>query len=375
MLKFHFLNVGNGDCAIVEYANEGSQPVFGVIDSNKRGQETAPVLRKLRLLGADKLAFVVLTHPHADHFKGLKEVLDFFGDRIDHIFSFPIDRDRARLSKFARAYATALDGAENKGPLEIAGELFAVLLKFVQLNEQSQRWETPVGDGTNVFIKCMPGLDITTVIPHANVKGPFFKSIDDGTSAMHAERHNHLSLALRFSYAGKKIILGGDGTDENWMWVRKRTHSNTGSEFGSANSDAAKLPHHGSAIDCGPLVLDYIFNETNPASDENRRRIAIISANGRSHPSPDVLRDLRRRGIDPYCTGLSRACSPAVALPSVASSTVDPTLIRFIAGVAQPATRDAACQGDITLTILPDGSMHVTPQYSAPCGMRSNSII
>jgi metal-dependent hydrolase (beta-lactamase superfamily II) len=65
MLKVHVLNVEHGDSIIVEF--NGS---FGLIDSNRCGQRI-PALEKLQALGAERLRFVALTHPHHDHYRGI----------------------------------------------------------------------------------------------------------------------------------------------------------------------------------------------------------------------------------------------------------------------------------------------------------------
>lgn len=370
MLKFHILNVGHGDSVVVEFRADGMEPSFGLVDSNKRGVEVAPALQLLQRLGATRLAFIALTHPHADHFRGMYEVLQHFGNQVDNIFSFPIDREPKRLTAFATAYAKAYENAENPKDIEIATELLSILLHFVQLNERDPRWECPVGDGARMHVPAMPGVDVTLILPDARVKGEFFTAIDRGQSVLKSDRNNNLSLAIRFQYGGHQVVLGGDGTNENWMWVRKRTPSQTGKEFGSTRASAVKLPHHGSKLDCGPLVLDYLFGMEDETKSAESKRIAIISADGRSHPAPEVLKDLHRRGIQPFCTGLSKLCSGGIPLPSISSNVIDQRLVTFVAQVAEPSAKPSPCQGNITLTLDSNGQMTIVPQHNSPCGLR-----
>lgn len=373
MLTLHFLNVGHGDCTIVEYVAEDGRKSFGLIDSNRKGDEYPVALSTLLARGAEDLAFVALTHPHADHYRGMKLVLEHFGDRIHGIFTFPIDRDKGTLSRFAAAYAEALDEAEDLASIELAKELAAILLHFFRLNNASQRWDAPTGRGSFLPVPSMPDVHISALVPHAGVRGPFQAALANGTTVMEASQQNHLSMGILVEYAGRRIVLGGDGTARNWSYVRQRERRGPDGEYGSLNAHVAKLPHHGSHLDCDPLVLDYIFgNRTAPHDDD---RFAIISADGRSHPSASVLADLRSRGIDPYCTGLSHSCSGAVAIQSVSSNLIDPALVKFVAGVAEPSTRSAPCQGHIQLCIKPDGVIDIATQRGLACAMRRLPVI
>lgn len=364
------MNVGHGDSIIVEFVDQDHQSHYGLVDSNKRGQETPPALRFFQQRGVTHLAFLVLTHEHADHYRGMNAIMSHFGHSIGAIFTYPLDRSRARLAKLAGAYAEALEGSEDSHAFDIAEELLSILNKFVDLNEQANCWETPQGDGARLHVPELANVQITSVIPHAGVKGPFYQAIDNGRSILKADQQNDLSLALRFRYAGQEVVLGGDGTYQNWMHVRQRTSKPDGSSYGSTQAQAVKLPHHGSKIDCKPLVLDYLFDDKAVTTQSLPQKIAIISADGRKHPAPEVLRDLKDRGIHPYCTGLSTACSGSVPLPSVSSNVIEPSLVRLVAGFAEPSSRPAACQGNIALSIDSAGQMAVRPEINSLCLMR-----
>lgn len=69
-LSVYFIDVGEGDCTLLESDDE-----FVLIDAGERdyGEE---VLRYIEDRGADELKYVIATHPHADHIGGLRTVID-----------------------------------------------------------------------------------------------------------------------------------------------------------------------------------------------------------------------------------------------------------------------------------------------------------
>lgn len=376
MLKFYFINVGHGSSTVVSFTDADGKESYGIVDSNKKGAETPPALRTLKKLGAEHLAFVALTHPHADHYRGLAEIMAEYADRIDHAFTFPIDRDKARLTKWANSYKTLADGVPNEEILQDFEELLKVVVAFYKMGDA---WEPLCNFGARLHVDAMPGVNISLLLPPSSVKGEFFASILEGKSAYKQDKDNRLSLAIRFEYAGRTIVLGGDGTYENWMYVRKRTPDAHGAnQFGSLSADLVNLPHHGSRRDADPLVLDYLFGSH--SGDGNARaaadnvaqddRIAIISADGRSHPDGDVLKHLGRKKIRPFCTNLSRVCSSAQPTPNVSCHGVEKVLERFVASAAIATSKPATCQGDVCVTIDPDGAISVARQFEVPCAFR-----
>jgi beta-lactamase superfamily II metal-dependent hydrolase len=87
MLKLHFLNVGQGSSAVVEFTR-GDCNHFGLIDSNCPLGESPRALQKLRDLACHHLSFVALTHPHDDHYGDLINVLMHIKARLRNSIHF-----------------------------------------------------------------------------------------------------------------------------------------------------------------------------------------------------------------------------------------------------------------------------------------------
>lgn len=75
--KVHYIDVGQGDCELVECDGR-----FMLIDAGENGHEN-DVINYLTRLGVEKLDYVVASHQHSDHIGGLAEVLaEFDADNI-----------------------------------------------------------------------------------------------------------------------------------------------------------------------------------------------------------------------------------------------------------------------------------------------------
>ena len=72
-IKFHFLNVGDGDCTIVEFPSGR----LGMVDVCTKNEGTNVVqYMKSHLPDKNVIFRFILTHPHQDHLHGLKELTD-----------------------------------------------------------------------------------------------------------------------------------------------------------------------------------------------------------------------------------------------------------------------------------------------------------
>ena len=73
-LRVHFLNVGQGDCSLVQTA-DGRNVLIDAGDVETANDVTEYLLRN----GVHRIDLLVITHPHSDHIGGLPEILDKFG--------------------------------------------------------------------------------------------------------------------------------------------------------------------------------------------------------------------------------------------------------------------------------------------------------
>lgn len=360
MLAIHILNVGHGDSIVIEYTDPEDNKAFGVIDSNRVKNKQPPALRKLQELNAEKLSFVALTHPHADHYKGLLDILEAYQGKVDSFYTFPLDHHKeGRLKALTNIYGELYKDTDGGIPRSNLAEYVKIL---AHAKNHIEDWQEHSGHLSLLTPSGFAGIDISVIMPPSLVKGIYFEMIRSGDfDAVEKEGLNVLSLAFLVAYRGKEVVLGGDATYKNWL-KHKQLSARREEKL---HADAAKLPHHGSQKECRPRIIEYIFGD-------NDKRFACISANGRSHPDSETLVELKRQNILPYCTNLAKDCGGQMNKVFPLDTQIDPKLLLYLNRVMDESLVDSQqpCQGDITITIDNDGALSVTPERDLPCPYR-----
>ena len=174
-LRVHFLDVGQGDCTLIEFP-DGK---FMMIDGGNDGETVRrTVLGYCKALGVGTLDYVLLTHPESDHAGGLDDAVRCFG--ADVIF-LPY------TSQTGRIYADLLHAAEKSG-----AEC-----------RISQTYEYVCAEQADAFYFLLflsplgPTLGGSYYIP-ANAEDATTQDVNDASAVVYLE------------YAGRSLLLTGD---------------------------------------------------------------------------------------------------------------------------------------------------------------------
>lgn len=357
-LTFHVLNVGHGSSVVIDYEGETGRH-FGVIDCNTGGPNPDLTLHKLQALGATELSFIGLTHPHKDHYSGLFSVIRAYQPNISNFFSFPMGdlvQNKDRLKKLGIQLIKLSETTDGEVERRAAVE-FVQILRWA--NGLGSNWYECAGDENRIAPVGFSSVNISTLLPPRTAKGDYISRIEKGMQYVFGHiDDNDLSLAFQFEYAGKKIILGGDGSKKNWD-RREKFEKNAGY---TPRADVVNLPHHGSRYDNEPSLIERLFLKEGA-------RYAITSANGISHPAQEVIDDLSSRDIEPYCTNLMPVCGANVTqLRSITG--LDGELSRWLKETATDPTLMQPCQGSVTVKIDAAGTLEVKPEFDHFCPFR-----
>lgn len=236
-LNAYFINVGQGDAIYLEFPNGTN----ALIDGGPSGE---PVYQFLKEKGVTKLDRVVLTHPHSDHYRGLKKVFNSF--EVKNYYDTRAENVDAQGDNNLRDLAKAKPGCKTLYP-EPGSEL---------------KWDT------NVTVKVM-------------------SSCTEAVQMHDNDETNNCSLVLRVYYNGHGILLMGDAesTIETAMMRIYRS---------GLNSTYIKVGHHGARTSTSASFLARV-----------QPKVAIISVgkdNVYGHPHKEALDRLRAAGAQVFTT-------------------------------------------------------------------------
>lgn len=248
---------GGGGDAILLTDSTGSGMRHALIDAGPAGQDAADpgyVARRLQALGVARLDFVQLTHAHADHYGGLSAVLA----------AVPVGwfvyngQQRANVSGYQNVLASAASRADT---VVVPAAVTALPFGFSEGAAQ--------------------------VVP------PLAAYL--ANSAATSTQLNEGSLGTSLRRGTFSMFFTGDGEVEaNTRW--RTTYSSL-----TAGVTALKVGHHGA----NNAIFDNGFSGASSWLAHTQPRVAVISANGRTHPRINALNALLGRpATETYCTSV-----------------------------------------------------------------------
>lgn len=246
-----FAAVGQGDCVHIRAADHDVLIDGGGISSGYNVGKGI-LMPYLMHAGADSIDIALVTHLHADHYKGITELSDVFP-----VGAIGIPADYRDLSASGNE-TDPLNGSDGHLPKEIY-----------------------IGPDTKIDIS--DGVYIETIWPVKETARPY--AADD------PNEHNAVYM---IHYKDIKVMVTGDmqGTDERDM-VEYYDGTDT------LSCDILKVAHHGSRSSSCEEFLDAA-----------RPRIAVIQCgrnNFYGHPHRQTLDRLEKRGIQVFRTDISGA--------------------------------------------------------------------
>lgn len=248
------IDVGWGDSIFLEHVDNANNRRFALIDSNdtENYRSTEIFLKRyFEIAGIDYLnhkpifEFVMLSHAHNDHAKGLKRLMAYFGTRN---FFYP--------------------KSNNWGS-------HAGLLNFANRSSNVEHHESV---DTNKIMDKFGDVSIEVLWPPHDL---FHKN------------ENNNSIVLLCTHGSNKLILTGDAEEEVWHQIANRIPDDTG---------FFKIPHHGSVNGtfdpsddstpwfdhCPPSALLAISSHIRPHGHPHHKVIDLLESNNRTYLRTDV---------------------------------------------------------------------------------------
>lgn len=286
MLSLHFLNVGDGDAALIEEM-AGERIYRLLVDVGNAGppresgscQTTAA--EYLRRHGVEHIDDLVVTHLHLDHFGGLRDVLE------------TVEVERVYAGFFPSPAAISLTPEPNAA--KTVRGLYQCLELWRQDVEELRRRGVRLCPVTGSGKELEAVSDLRTELLCASPTESVVQrrvwdallageDVPGGLVYWSSKFRNPGSLRVSLTYAGHRMELAGDCLAEGW-------------EGQADPCDLLKVPHHGDRR-----------SMTARAADRLCPRWAVVSCGGeyisrKDRPSDLTLALLRSRGAKVWFTG------------------------------------------------------------------------
>lgn len=276
-LRVHFVDVGQGDAAIIELPDGKTMLIDGGDESHSSKRS---LLRYANALGVGKFDYVLVSHPDEDHAGGIDDVIRCFGAEKAFI---PYYTSYEKDSSFA--------------------EVLDTLAKEKCETEVSERFDVILPETEEYFYY------LTFLSPYqSGIPGSYYDAANSETAT--DTDVNNISAVVWLEYAGRSILFTGDITEKveadlleeyetlgancfskcvETAWGDKVTVS---PDLGKL--DFLKAAHHGSAASTCEKFLEL----TSPEA----AFISVGAGNAYGHPSQETVARLVSAGADIYRT-------------------------------------------------------------------------
>jgi len=284
-MKVSFKDVGQGDSIIIEWQDAAQNKKIGVVDCKLKGKFN-PVLEYLKASDYKEIAFLILSHPHEDHYSGYLELLNYIEESNKTIVRFGHTLSFAGIESYWKYFEVSTKATTL---------ITEIKKKWFDLNKKGIIKKIDILT-VNVNLHIDEQVSITCISPsHADfleyqrrVKLNEVKYEKEASQAA-----NLLSTTLKVSFGNYNYLFTSD--TENFALngaFEREPHLLKGIKF-----HVCQVAHHGSAKNYDPKFWEgiEIFEIQN----------AIASAgNGYRHPSYKVLKAFYHSGYKVYCTNI-----------------------------------------------------------------------
>jgi beta-lactamase superfamily II metal-dependent hydrolase len=233
-VKIHFVSVGQGDAAVIELPNNE----YMLIDAGSTSSGFDSIEKYYSgylddVVDGDEIDYMVATHPDADHYNMLSDVLADY--KVGNIYyNYYADA--------SKSYKTFMTNAEN--------------------------------EGANLFMIDTDD-DSTMTFSAGSCSVSLYSCGNDGISGENATISNSMSIMCLLAFGGRKILFAGDATAGKEKWFIGYTSP------ADMDVDFLKVAHHGSKYSSTEEFLGYVKPEY--------AVISVGEGNSYGHPSQDAL--------------------------------------------------------------------------------------
>ncbi|WP_040254119.1 ComEC/Rec2 family competence protein [Psychroserpens mesophilus] len=270
MVRLIFKDVGQGDSIILEWSEDDTNKI-AIIDCNIYSNSN-PVLDHIKVNNIIEIEFILLTHPHLDHFSGMFDLLDY------------CIKNNIKVKRFLHTSLVTPDylmmATRSKEASRELQKLWLFLNKMID-NNQIERYVLddnpnmiiPLGEEFKMEVLAPSSIEIDKYI--SSVKFPF-----DEEGVFGHPNANWLSTVLRI-YNDKISALLTSDSEKN---VLTRIGNRKSGRLGLNRIGLGQSPHHGSKRN-----HNILFWQLRKRTKETPI-VFSVGPNSYGHPNSEVLR-------------------------------------------------------------------------------------
>jgi beta-lactamase superfamily II metal-dependent hydrolase len=283
-MAIHFKNVDQGDSIIIEWIETGVLHI-GIIDCAINRDNENHVLLHLKAIDvAYKLHFIILTHPHKDHYTGTLELLDY------------LETENITTSFLCHTYYYHLK-LRDKLPCEKASFLSKFKAVVTRMERAGLFTESiQIGSRTTIPLS-VSGLQLRCLSPSNQELGWYQDKVR--AEAINGEKKsseeaNLLSTIIKIESKDAYTLFTADADMRSFERLYKII----------AESDTSKkviigqVPHHGAEKNYHEKFWHLLAREVGTPA------VISVGANDYAHPSASVLKSLDKGGYTVHCTNI-----------------------------------------------------------------------
>lgn len=271
MIKVTFLNVGQGDSIVLEWIDENQKNIVGIIDSNKTNTGN-PTINFLETIKFDHIKFIILSHPHSDHFSGILNLLNYCEKNLIKVKYF----SHTSIIKAEYFNSCFKDNISTT-------EFINLFTKLKKMDLENNIVCNAVNVGLCDTIPLNADLYLKFLSPSKVEQDRFINN--ENYNDLHEEeagsnpQANALSTIIKIYSNSWYILLTADSDKPSFLRILKKQNSEI-----SQKMVLGQGPHHGSKLNFAHLFWQKIIKE-----DETPIVISV-GKNGYGHPNLDVIK-------------------------------------------------------------------------------------
>ncbi|MEA3495574.1 MAG: MBL fold metallo-hydrolase [Bacteroidota bacterium] len=288
MIKITFKNVGQGDSIIIEW-NKDDRNKIALIDCNLY-QESNPVLKHITDNEYTEIEYVILSHPHYDHFSGFLQLLKHCKENNIHIKYFlHTSSQTPSFLKMATKSATS--------ETELQNLFLFIQNNFEQMNMQvgaiqaEMPSEIPLSNDYSISVLAPSQKELNNYISGADY--PF-----DEENPHNNPKANWLSTILKINTLNGYVLLTSDVDKSSLIRIDIKHPERLQSKLILAQS-----PHHGAKTNHNNAFWRKRNRETQTPI------VFSVGTNSYDHPSEEAVKFFRKNDYKIFSTNKKGALS------------------------------------------------------------------